>query len=79
MVTRDQRVVAALVALLEALPTEQLEAVLNAMGIAQERRPEKYRDDRRCQTCGFGWVRHKALADHPQDGHEWNPAERPPM
>lgn len=73
MVTRQQAQVAATVALLQTLTEQQLLAVLDGLGIAQERRPEKYQDDRRCRTCGFGWVRHKALASHPDDGHEWRP------
>jgi len=73
VVTRQQAQTAALVTLLQALPEQQLVAVLDGLGIAQERRPEHYKDDRRCLTCGFGWVRHKALADHPDDGHDWRP------
>lgn len=73
MVSRAQALVSHLVGLLQALPAEQLEAVLDGLGIAPERRPDGPKDTRRCQTCGWGWVRHKALADHPADGHAWNP------
>lgn len=79
MVTRDQRQVAAVVLLLQAMPPELLTAVLDGLGISQEQRPEKWQDNRRCGTCGFGWVRHKVYADDPSDGHEWNPVGRPPQ
>lgn len=79
MVTRLQAQTAALVDLLQALPVEQLQAVLDGIGVRQEDRPQAYKDDRRCRICGFGWVRHKALADHPNDGHPWEPKpNRPP-
>lgn len=73
MVSRAEAQVAALVALLKTLPDAHLAAVLDGLGIAQERRQEAHRDPRICSTCGFGWVRHKALSDHPQDGHAWAP------
>lgn len=76
MVSRETEQTAALVALLRAQPPHVLEAVLTALGVAQERRPEPYQDRRRCRTCGWGWVRHKALADHPDDGHAWEPVGR---
>lgn len=76
MVSRQAAQVAALVDLLKAQPEDTLAAVLDGLGITQERRPEGYQDNRRCRECGNGWVRHKALADHPADGHDWDPIER---
>lgn len=73
MVSRAQAQTAHLVGLLQALPEEQLHAVLDGLGVAPERRPEGYQDTRRCQTCGWGYVRHRAYEQDPTDGHPWNP------
>lgn len=71
---RNQAQVAAIVALLDALSPAMLDAVLEGVGVEQEKRDGHPRtDSRRCRVCGFGWVRHKVLSDHPEDGHEWDP------
>lgn len=76
MVSRQQAIVAALVDLLQAQTDDTLTAVLDGLGIAQERRPERHQDNRRCRECGNGWVRHNVLAAQPSDGHAWDPIER---
>lgn len=75
--SREARQTAALVALLQALPDEQLDAILDGLGIHPARREAVGRkpDTRRCTTCGLGW--YKCTTTWASD-HEFNPHPAPP-
>lgn len=68
--SRDARQDRAILALLQALPTDRLEGILAELGIEPERR-ERATDPRRCDVCGKGY-RACRSAD-PLNDHEWTP------
>lgn len=69
--SRDARQDQALVTLLGTLQPDRLERILVAVGCEPERLPGGARDDRKCDVCGYGYVRCRA-ADRLGD-HEWTP------
>lgn len=65
---------AALVAFLDTLPEDRLAAILHGLGIDAERQEARARkqDNRRCNICGNGYVRCRAIAEKTGDDHEWS-------
>lgn len=72
--SRETRQDRGIVLLLQALPEDRLERVLEALGIEPERRAEARKDPRRCAVCGNGYLRCREIdALAPDDHHEWSP------
>lgn len=81
--SRDSRQDRALVMLLEALPEQRLELILAELGVEPEKVAEastRRKDDRRCQICGYGYLRCRAINEKAPPGseHDWSPPVREP-
>lgn len=64
----------AIVLLLQALPDDRLESILVELGVEPEKLPGKARtDDRRCQECGYGYIRCRAIDEKAPEKHDWTP------
>lgn len=65
----------AILHLLQALPVERLERILDALGVAPEK-VERRKDDRRCSVCGHGYPRCRAIDERApaSERHDWSPA-----